>query len=212
MLIWLETDWNLAIHNCTYCSCCSLFSGLLIYLVCFLCLSLFSVLYSLFWSPSLSLSSALSSFLRSSTVSRLHLRYYLAVCLGLRLRLGLRPCLCLRLRLRLCLRLRLRLILRLCLRLRLYCFAFRRCSALRVPPAETRLTVYRRFDILLRSDRPSSGVREDRWFFQYKLNLHNSTPLPLPRNSWHMTCAPKFENFLHFVLLISLIWELSQRL
>ena len=29
------------------------------------------------------------------------------------------------------------------------------------PPAETRLTVYRRLDILLRSDRPSSGVRED---------------------------------------------------
>ena len=37
-----------------------------------------------------------------------------------------------------------------------------RCSALRVFPAETRLTVYRRLSILLRSDRPSSGVREDR--------------------------------------------------
>ena len=35
-------------------------------------------------------------------------------------------------------------------------------SALRVSPAETRLTVYRRLSILLRSDRPSSGVREDR--------------------------------------------------
>ena len=36
-----------------------------------------------------------------------------------------------------------------------------RRSALRVSPAETRLTVYRRLSILLRSDRPSSGVRED---------------------------------------------------
>ena len=36
-----------------------------------------------------------------------------------------------------------------------------RRSALRVSPAETRLTVYRRLSILLCSDRPSSGVHED---------------------------------------------------
>ena len=36
-----------------------------------------------------------------------------------------------------------------------------RFSALRVSPAETRLTVYRRLSILLRSNRASSGVRED---------------------------------------------------
>ena len=41
-------------------------------------------------------------------------------------------------------------------------FFLSRRSALRVSPAETRLTVYRRLSILLRSDRPSSGVREDR--------------------------------------------------
>ena len=34
-----------------------------------------------------------------------------------------------------------------------------RFSALRVSPAETRLTVYRRLSIQLRSDRPSSGAR-----------------------------------------------------
>ena len=38
---------------------------------------------------------------------------------------------------------------------------FFHASALRVSPAETRLTVYRRLSILLRGDRPSSGVRED---------------------------------------------------
>ena len=43
--------------------------------------------------------------------------------------------------------LRPRLHLRLRLRLRLYCFAFRQGSALRVPPAETRLTVYRRLSM-----------------------------------------------------------------
>ena len=41
------------------------------------------------------------------------------------------------------------------------CFLFF-CSALRVPPAEIRLTVYRRLNILLHSDRPSLGSREDR--------------------------------------------------
>ena len=37
-----------------------------------------------------------------------------------------------------------------------------RLYALRVSRAETRLTVYRPLHVLLRSDRPSSGVREDR--------------------------------------------------
>ena len=39
-----------------------------------------------------------------------------------------------------------------------------RFSALRVSPAETRLTVYRRLSILLRGDWASARVREDRLF------------------------------------------------